>query len=523
MAEEKIEISVEFDGGQEAARELGEVTTSVQQVGRTAESAGQRLTDFARTAQAGAQRVQGVAGAVQSLVSAFGSENRTAGLIASVAGATAQFAAMGSMLGPAGTVVGGLVGLTAGLVSAYNASQDTAEGIREVGDAAASAEEDVRRFNAALQERARQSELDLGVAAVREYDEEIIRVTASLEGMRSEFDAMPIESAGSPAERALNRRIRDTTARLEELRGLRSSAAEEETAIMMESLAESAAEEPSTARRRGGGGAGARAGVSDANDEMAIWEATMRSIAEERAAEETAWQETLAGINSDVENSIAERELMREKESEAERERLEAEAEFAAEVNERRLEQERSMYRKRQDIEEQSQDKLQEMTDRRQQQRESEHQEIMGMVGETTMQLGKSIAAVAKGEQTAEQAFLGFTKSFLEMISQYTALKAATEFAEAGGAFARYDYSGGAMHIAAGVAYTAVSVATGVGAAAINTAPSAPARPEAQSMGGTEGGGGEVVINWNSPVVTAGTYADLGRELQTAVEAAGSI
>lgn len=138
------------------------------------------------------------------------------------------------------------------------------------------------------------------------------------------------------------------------------------------------------------------------------------------------------------------------------------------------------------------------------------------------MMMGKSIAAIATGEQTAEEAFQGLAKAFLEMISQYATLKAATEFAEAGAAFARYDYAGGAAHIGAGVAFTAVAVATGVGAAALGSAPSAPARPEAG--GGTEAAqGGDVIINWNSPVITAGTQADLGRELQAAVSAAGSI
>jgi hypothetical protein len=108
------------------------------------------------------------------------------------------------------------------------------------------------------------------------------------------------------------------------------------------------------------------------------------------------------------------------------------------------------------------------------------------------------------------------------MISQYATMKAATEFADAAASFAKYDYAGGAAHIGAGVAFTAIAVATGVGAAAIGSAPSAPARPE--SGGGAEAAqGGDVVINWNSPVITAGTQAELGRELQAAVSAAGSI
>jgi hypothetical protein len=99
------------------------------------------------------------------------------------------------------------------------------------------------------------------------------------------------------------------------------------------------------------------------------------------------------------------------------------------------------------------------------------------------------------------------------MISQYATMKAGVEFADAAASFARYDFGGGAAHIGAGLAFTAVAVATGVGAAALNSPPSAPARPETTQQGTGTAKGGDTVINWNSPVVTTATRAELGREI----------
>jgi hypothetical protein len=103
-------------------------------------------------------------------------------------------------------------------------------------------------------------------------------------------------------------------------------------------------------------------------------------------------------------------------------------------------------------------------------------------------------------------------------------LKAIYEYAEAIASFASYRYDQGAQHLAAGIAYTAVAVAAGAGSAALS-APSAkgageekPASPESGRAGDGKGGG-DVVINWNSPVVTAGTRAELGRDMAGMIRA----
>lgn len=250
-----------------------------------------------------------------------------------------------------------------------------------------------------------------------------------------------------------------------------------------------------------------------------------------------ASNEDIASIGAEFERLAAER-AEREAEANAliEEKRnahYEALKEMAIEAQDAELERQREVNEALAEMENERQERIREGQlamkenqeadeERSLERRRSLNGELMGLLGDATMAFGKSLAAIATGEQTAEEAFQGLAKAFLEMISQYATLKAATEFADAAASFAKYDYAGGAAHIGAGVAFTAIAVATGVGAAALGSAPSAPARPEAG--GGAEAAqGGDVVINWNSPVITAGTQAELGRELQAAVSAAGSI
>lgn len=123
-----------------------------------------------------------------------------------------------------------------------------------------------------------------------------------------------------------------------------------------------------------------------------------------------------------------------------------------------------------------------------------------------------AVAEIVAGTKSADEAFQGLLSGFLEMLSQQAALEAAKEYAAAVGSFASYDYSGGALHLAAGAAWTGVAIAAG--GAAIATAPSVaqPASPQ-QEERPSQPSGGQVVVNLNGAVVTAATHAELGREL----------
>lgn len=132
--------------------------------------------------------------------------------------------------------------------------------------------------------------------------------------------------------------------------------------------------------------------------------------------------------------------------------------------------------------------------------------------------LTDALSATIAGTESADEAFQGMLAGFLEMISQRAVIEAAAQYAAAVGALASQNYAGFAGHIAAGTAWAGVAVAAG--AAAVAAAPSAnqPAEPTQEEQTARQG---DVVINWNSPVVTATTRADLGREIgRTAREGA---
>lgn len=509
MAEQPIQIEVQFEGAEQAARELGRVSNSVDQVGRTANAAGTSVESFARGFQNTAQRIQGVAGAVQSLATALGSESRAGSMVASVAGATAQFAAMGAMLGPGGAVIGGIFGLTTSVlalrdahVSAAEAAATERQRIMELADARIAERDAAARAEAissgafgGISEEELTREREARVVRREELNTEFRELRERARAAREMY-----EGAGREVPEAISRPI---LARIRELRSEFSSLGEEAAAITGE-LSERAGSlggAPEATRRRGGGGRRAAAPVEAAAPEVEARLDSMRFFAEAELE-----------ITEDTNDRLIE---MRE-ERDA---RMAAKAEEAAQLE---IDIAKRQYEEMQRLGEEQEQERMAADERAIENRQEMMGELGGLMAQTTMMMGKSIAAVATGEQTAEKAFEGMAKAFLEMIAQYAAMKAATEFADAIASFARYDYSGGAQHIAAGVAFTAVAVATGVGAAAIGSAPSAPARPE--TGGPAEGGaGGDVIINWNSPVITAGTQAELGRELQAAVSAAGSI
>ena len=164
-----------------------------------------------------------------------------------------------------------------------------------------------------------------------------------------------------------------------------------------------------------------------------------------------------------------------------------------------------------------SADKQREVADRQRQ----EYQAVTGVIAGG---LNDALQSIIAGNKTAEEAFTGLLASFLKYISEQSMLKAIYEYAEAIASFASYRYDQGAQHLAAGIAYTAVAVAAGAGSAALS-APSAkgageekPASPESGRAGDGKGGG-DIVINWNSPVVTAGTRAELGRDMAGMIRA----
>lgn len=524
VEQDKLEIEIEVDGGQESKRQVDGVADSVETLGERAgqattqtRAASAQLEQLARAGQTGAQRLQGVAGAIQSVVSAFGGRDRTAGMVSSVAGATAQFAAMGAMLGPGGTVLGGLAGLVVGIRQAVSANEDLEASTRRAR------EELSRLASQRLADRAaetldrdisRGSIAEAGAADLeRAREERRIR----LEQLETELDTRveseraarrALEGVGREVSEDRRRNFRDDLERMrDEARDLRREIGNIDSELVGRSGALGTSDGGASGR---GGGGGRRDGRAQRGDEQGFGDPFR--IDADAVSQNDRLAELAAERLALVEDTLAKEARLRDEAVEEERKRAEEELAIwqrqAAEME--RLGQQQEEERRAAD-------------ERALEMREQTATELTGMFGDVTSAFGKTIASIATGEKSAGDAFKGLAAAFLEMISQYATLKAGTEFAEAGASFARYDYGGGALHIAAGVAFTGVAIATGVGASAINQAPQAPARPEAVPGSIGAGRGGDTIIMWNSPVVTAGTHAELARTIGSMRALEGSI
>lgn len=175
-----------------------------------------------------------------------------------------------------------------------------------------------------------------------------------------------------------------------------------------------------------------------------------------------------------------------------------------------KVEREREAHEMRLDMLEEEKDKAREAT-------QQVSDDAMGVLGPVVKGLTDSLAQVIAGTKSADEAFQGLLASFLEMIAQESALQAAKEFAAAIASFASQDYPGGALHVAAGVAWTGVAIAAGAASVAVAPAAAQPAAPQQSATSDNGGGGQTIVVNYNSPVITSGTRAELGRELTSMI------
>lgn len=340
-----INLGVTVEGQANAVQQLQQITQAQAQVGTTAEQANRRaatsatqatsaLTTMAQSGQQMAQRIQGAAGSVQALVSALGSDNRTAGLMASMAGATAQFAAMGSMLGPAGTVIGGIAGLIAGIAGAIQHENDLAartaeanQALLQQANAAIQARQELERLNnlaaaseggplgstfltdSSSSDLARQAEEARGrVAAARE---EVARRRHLEEDYHAVVGRRAVESVSErfasetrAAEEDVNRILATVSAieaeiqrRYDEAGAAARATTERELAELDHRATEREAREEAAARR---------GGARRQQVEMEMWQARMAQLREERAVEEAALEEEVAATVAAMQRAFAE-------------------------------------------------------------------------------------------------------------------------------------------------------------------------------------------------------------------------
>jgi hypothetical protein len=137
---------------------------------------------------------------------------------------------------------------------------------------------------------------------------------------------------------------------------------------------------------------------------------------------------------------------------------------------------------------------------------------------------------LANGQADAQASMEMLLASFLQYIGQRATVEALAQVALAVGSYP--DPVGIAEHAAAAGLWGAVAVAAGVGAGALQSdaaahmnamqshADSAPASPYHDPHGGGGGGSNTYVINWNAPIVTGRTEAQMGRQLVRVVQRA---
>lgn len=498
-----IQIQVEFTGTDEAVRGTTRVSDGLENMSdrssaaaRATEQLSARQTAAATAAIAFGQRLAAAGAAVQGLMSALGVEGQAAGLIGKITQTSTAMAQLGATLGPQGALVGGILGAAVpAMVELFNATDRQAEAAR---NAARAAEEErvaqealtdriLAQFNARRQVQAlMRGEGYASPEAARQAAASAATTISDLEGMVER-----IRRTGEQLGVDTSERVRALEDRIARERGLLAGATQAEERLV------SAAEAAPAARRGGGGRRRAetpQAAAVDEGDAMAV---VRDIIGEQNAAlrEQAELKEELIGI-TDKQRGVEEAAAA------ARAEQHEVELERQAELKDALIE---------------SADKQREVADRQRQ----EYQAVTGVIAGG---LNDALQAIIAGNKTAEEAFTGLLASFLKYISEQSMLKAIYEYAEAIASFASYRYDQGAQHIAAGIAYTAVAVAAGAGSAALS-APSSkgageekPASPESGRGDGGKGGG-DIVINYNSPVVTAGTRAELGRDMAGMIRA----
>lgn len=515
---EPIRIEVEFEGGRAAASGVDQVSDALGDLERRQQAASVKAIELTT-------KIAGAASAVQSLTSALGMQGRTVGLIGSIAQTSAATAQLGATFGPQGALVGGITGALIPALSAvvdslreldreYAAQRTAVDSLASSNDELAESYERVLESMRRVQaQAAREQRLGMGLGSAQEQAalvetrrQELARLEAMEAGynrtLQSGSASLDQQAAASRLREVVRREIRAARAALNEALAAESAAQADlagESEDLMAGLVADAA----------GAGRGGRSGARGSQDDAAIQrglqqeeEARLRvADAQERQlwlikeisekADEEAAEVVAAALRTqDALDRIDQERREREKQQERE---AEEKAREIARANDEALEAHRAQV--------------------------MEYQEVTGVI---VGGLTDALKSIVTGEQTAEQAFKNLLASFLAYISEQATLKASFEAAEAIAAFASQDYAGGAGHLAAAVAYGAVAVAAGAGSAALSASASASSQAEPErgrSQGSGDRGGGSVVINWNSPVVTGQTRAELGRELSQMVAA----
>jgi uncharacterized protein (UPF0335 family) len=491
MAEQRLDsIEIKFENATQSASQVDDVADSLDglaesqgAVTETAEQAAARQNQLAQRSVDLMGKIAGVTTVIQTMVAAFGSENETASLIGSMAGAASQGAALGLAWGPQGALVGAIVGAAIpALTSFVQGLEDNTDEMLEAGRAATTAAENYNSLAEAIENAARASRLNMGLGSASEYAGAIDSLNEERRNLLAERGSTT-ERVSEGRDREIRRRLSAISMEIAELQANSEVAAAEELDILEEDLADATrgnggTRTPDSQERQGTGNDAAdavnalvvtqEASINLRYETLDLMDRELQLIRQTADAQNVATSEEHEQIDATIE-------------------RLE------------KLEQTRANLMREQ--EENVADSLEVWG------------EFEGFVGFAIGGITKAFSLMAEGSATAEEAFLGLLKGFLEYISQWATLNALGEFAEAVKSAASYQWDAFALHLAAGAAFTGVAIATGIGAAAITPPSVSQAEPNDERESGGENQG-TIVINYNSPIITAGTTAQLGRTMR---------
>jgi hypothetical protein len=528
MADGKVTVDLEVTGAAESAADVRRLQSSLRQYGSAARQAGTQADGLTGSLRVNAQQAAAatnqtgqMAGALGNVGAVISTLNPQAGALASQLGAlgtavsatSTSFGALGGAIGAVTLVIGAAVvayqALRSEQVRVQSELRTTNSDLerqiqllQEVANREALAERVARGGGTALEQAGERERLDVAAAASRRRLQELQRRAARL---RQAAEApryvigpggAPIMQPGAGGGDALARvqaQIRSEEATLRSVQTrLQEARAQATEAERREALARAAGKTAQNPTSTGGGGGRARA--SGQPDDLTFKEVSNFEFLQAQEEERARLAEERRRREAEAERSLAD-------EMEAMRQEL-----FDASTERWRVEMAR-----REDLAEKEQENLAYQIEQQREASEQLRADAEGVLAPAVSGLTGAISEIVAGTKSADEAFQGLLSSFLSMIAERAALEAAANFAGAIADAASFNFGGAAGKVAAGVAWTAVAVAAG--GAAIATQPQVDNAPREPESTGGGGGGGTVVVNWNSPIVTATTRAELGRDL----------
>lgn len=485
------------------------------------------------------QRVAGVANAIQSLTSRLGSHDSTSGLIGSIAATTSQFAALGASLGPAGVAGGAVAGFIVSITELASAHTAAAQAARAHAEAEAQLANSISSgLDTAIRTGGDLSTADPHDLAVA-YQARLNLMAQQREQLESLTHESTIQALARRTGGLSDDRRDALVARLQE----QIETEQREISRISDAMHGGQADSSGLGSISQGGGQ-VLGRFDDREGSRAVELQQERTDAEDAARERRQQREAEeAQYYQELDQAAAE---ARARAAEADRIAGEQYQHILDEQN-KALQDQQDLLHQRMELQEKaareeeqerqralrSLDRYMQAQERATAEHERQTQERMQQEGGATQAIITNMTSVfslmAQGQADAAQAGELLLAGFLQYISQRATVEALAQVAQALGSYP--DMGGMALHFAAAAGWAAVAVASGVGGAALQSDAQSKAqaaqaqqssKPAEPSGGGgnEKGGSNTYVINWNAPIVTGQTEAQLGRTMRRLVDRA---